>query len=423
MAGPPANALPATHRLRRRHQLVIWVVLILSAAMILAALVLGFTAQPGHQPIVVQGRLAYIGGMVITLGYGFVFAVLATRRPENPVGWIFGAVALINSASNLVWAYVSNATETIPPRLPIPEVVGWIGGLTFQIYPYFFILLILRFPDGKPLSHAWGRWADVAAALGVIGVIFTAFAAGRVPNYGVVNPFAVPGALGDAFAALAAGVLVVQVLLLLPAIASLVIRYRRADRIGRLQLKWFTYAVAVLAVIGIAYILVRESAFTSGSTVGDITWLAFCTGATSIPVAALIAILRHDLYQIDTIIGRTFVYGALTAILAGVYTAGIRLFNWIFAELTGESSDLPLVLTTLVLATTFTPIKVRLERIAAERWKEPDEAEPPPGRALALDLDDPQVEAFAQRIAEIMRGQERREAKRRPTSSRRSQPR
>jgi hypothetical protein len=162
--------------------------------------------------------------------------------------------------------------------------------------------------------------------------------------------------------------------------------------------------------VGITYVLVRDSAFASGSTIGDVTWLALCTGATLIPVAALIAILRYDLYQIDRIIGRTFVYGALTAILAGVYTAGIRLLNWVFVEMTGESSDLPLVLTTLVLATTFTPIKTRLENIAAERLQEPDEAQPASGSALALDLDDPRVRAFAAHIAELVREQHRSEA-------------
>lgn len=71
--------------------------------MILAAVVLGVTAQPGHQPIVLQGPIAYIGGAVFALGYAFVFAVLATRRPDNPVSWIFGGIAVLTSSTILIW--------------------------------------------------------------------------------------------------------------------------------------------------------------------------------------------------------------------------------------------------------------------------------------------------------------------------------
>ena len=95
--------------------------------------------------------------------------------------------------------------------------------------------------------------------------------------------------------------------------------------------------------------------------------MLFCVGAIVVPLAALVAILRYHLYEIETIIGRTLVYGSLTAILAGIYTAGIRLFNWLFVEMTGEDSDVALVVTTLVLATTFTPIKTWLEAKVKDR--------------------------------------------------------
>ena len=145
-------------------------------------------------------------------------------------------------------------------------------------------------------------------------------------------------------------------------------------------------------------------------------WLAFCAASTLIPIAAWVAILRHRLYDIDRIIGRTIVYAALTAILAGLYSSGIRAFNWFFVELTGESSDAALV-TTLVLATTFTPIKSRLERIAAERLQGPCRADaeldatgaPNPAARVdgtnappTLDLRNPQVRAFADAVAAIV---------------------
>jgi hypothetical protein len=95
---------------------------------------------------------------------------------------------------------------------------------------------------------------------------------------------------------------------------------------------------------------------------------------TLVPISAGIAILRYRLYDIDVLINRTFVYGSLVAILAGLYAASIQLFKAIFVALTGDESDAAIVITTLILATTFTPIKNRLEEIAKRRFKEPEEA-------------------------------------------------
>lgn len=102
----------------------------------------------------------------------------------------------------------------------------------------------------------------------------------------------------------------------------------------------------------------------------DLTYTVAVLSACSLPIAVLQAVTSHRLYDIDRIIGRTFAYGALTAILAGLYAASVRLFQGVFVALTGDESDAALVLTTLVLATTFTPIKTRLEKAAEKRFKQ-----------------------------------------------------
>jgi hypothetical protein len=232
------------------------------------------------------------------------------------------------------------------------------------------------------------------------GVVGTGLGAGLLPRLALPNPFALPGAAGEAMALLARLATVLSAVLIVGAVLSLLLRYRRSDETGRLQLKWFASAAIVLAVVGTIFLAIQETAFKAGSAIGDIVWLAFCAAATLIPIAALVAITRHNLYQIDTIIGRTFVYAGLTAILAGLYAASIRLFTWLFVEVTGESSDAALVLTTLVLATTFTPIKGRLEKVAATHWGEED-GKP----ARALDLDDEQIRALAERVATLVRSQ------------------
>jgi hypothetical protein len=111
--------------------------------------------------------------------------------------------------------------------------------------------------------------------------------------------------------------------------------------------------------------------------------------------AAVVAISRYRLYDIDVIIGRAVVFGGLTAILAGMYAASIRLFNALFVGLTGESSEAVLVITTLILATTFTPIKGRLERLVAS-WMGGAE----PSAAATAVLDDP---AFGAALDERIR--------------------
>jgi hypothetical protein len=113
-----------------------------------------------------------------------------------------------------------------------------------------------------------------------------------------------------------------------------------------------------------------------------------------------VAILRYHLYEIETIIGRTLVYGSLTAILAGIYTAGIRLFNWLFVEMTGEDSDVALVVTTLVLATTFTPIKTWLEAKVKDRRGVIHDPALPAERPADLEIDDATIDLLAARVAE-----------------------
>ena len=179
------------------------------------------------------------------------------------------------------------------------------------------------------------------------------------------------------------------------AFESLVARYHVADAVARAQLRWYV-AAALVTVVGfvsyLAGILLLEPASTLGELVVTLLFLALALP----PVAIVIAIQRYRLYDIDTILSRALVYGGLTAILAGLYTASIRLFNSLFAAITGENSDLALVLTTLLLATTFTPIKGRLERVVEARRQ----SHPGSANALAPLLDNPSFVALIDRRIE-----------------------
>jgi hypothetical protein len=171
-------------------------------------------------------------------------------------------------------------------------------------------------------------------------------------------------------------------------------RYRRTDHIGRLQLRWYV-ASAILLTIGFASYLGALYLLPADSPLGELVMVLFFFSAAIPPAATVVAISRYRLYDIDVIIGRAVVFGGLTAILAGMYAASIRLFNALFVGLTGESSEAVLVITTLILATTFTPIKGRLERLVAS-WMGGAE----PSAAATAVLDDP---AFGAALDERIR--------------------
>ena len=381
---------------------IVWLVIVLLTAMAAFALVLGFAARPGAQPFAPQHPVVFIGSAAVIAAYGFVFALLVMRIPDNVMGWIFGTFALVAAISNATWAYITYATETVPPQLAGVEVALLLGIAVLPWWTFLLVALILCFPDGRPISTAWAWLLVSAGLLSVVGTLAIVFSSGPLPVWMATSPLALPDPSGQAMAVTSRVIVPVLVLMSMAAIWSLVLRYRAAGDIGHLQLKWLVYAGAVFIACGVVFWAAAGSAYEPGSGASTAVWLLLCFGAIVVPLAASVAILRYRLYEIETIIGRTLVYGGLTAILAGLYAAGIRLFTWLFVEVTGEASDGALVLTTLVLATTFTPIKSWLEgRVAARKGIIVDPATPPETTVpAALELDEATLDRLADRVAE-----------------------
>jgi hypothetical protein len=195
----------------------------------------------------------------------------------------------------------------------------------------------------------------MAAAVGY------AFRPGPLAIGGVDNPFGTPvlaglttflASVGDALfpVAVAAGA------------ASMVTRYRRATADGREQIKWFAFA-AVIAAIGFGLTLLPSSGLR---VVG---WALGALGLTALPIAIAVAVLRYRLYDIDVVINRTLVWLGLIGVLGGTYAAVIALLQRLFVELTGNTSDAAVILTTLILAGLFTPIRKTLESAVDLRFK------------------------------------------------------
>jgi hypothetical protein len=332
-----------------------------------AALVLGLTSAQ-VKGLVPQNALGAVANVILVATFVVVGLILRRKRPEHAIGWLL----LLFAASIAVGAALWGATYVsgLPGRDPaLGRWLALLGSvLTIPVWSFLGTSLVVRFPSGRPESDADARLLRYSAVACVAAGFLALVRPGPFIAYpGYSNPISVPPALAAPIT-IAASVAVVAVVL--PgglAVWNMVGRYRRAQPTERLQLRWFAFAGLLTVPFG--FLLVGIDLLARDHPLRDLVYVAVVLAACGLPIAMLQAITRYHLYDIDTIIGRTFAYGALTAILAGLYSASLRLFNAIFVSTTGENSEIALVLTTLVLATTFTPIKSRLEKLAARRFQ------------------------------------------------------
>ena len=363
----PTNAPASTPLVARS-----WVTdLVAGAALVTAvgAVVLGLRSEtsPG---LVDQNIPGTIVTFVVAALFTVVGWILQRRHLEHSVGWVlllFGAVA---SGTSIVWAVTYVAGLPGGDRA-LGTNVAFLGAIvSAPSWTYLATSLVVRFPSGTPASAADARLLRVSGVVCVIAAGLAILRPGQFMVYPAFsNPLVLPASVTSVGTVAAPAAVVGALILLGIAAWGMVGRYQRAAQIERLQLRWFAFAALIGLVGGGLYVIFGILVAPNDTAVAELTYLALLLSICGFPIAILEAITRHRLYEIDRIIGRAFAYGALTAILAGLYAASLRLFNALFVSATGESSEAALVLTTLVLATTFTPIKSSLERLAARRFK------------------------------------------------------
>jgi hypothetical protein len=296
----------------------------------------------------------------IVVGFAVVGVLIASRHPRNPIGWLFCGIAVTGSLMSLsggtaeFWLDGRGASETLG------ETAAWYGDVSWipVILPAATFLLLL-FPNGRLPSP---RWRPVAWCAGVgIALLFAADSSSPGPLADfpqVSNPYGVDSAVLEPVEGVA-GLLLLVALVGSP--LSLVIRFRRAGREQRQQIKWLALAGGVAAVIFVVAIAGYE---LWTAAVAD---SAIMLSILALPVAAGVAILRHRLYDIDVVINRTLVYGALTAALAGAYLAGVLLLQLALSPLT-EDSDLAIAGSTLAVAALFRPLRGQIQELVDRRF-------------------------------------------------------
>jgi hypothetical protein len=305
--------------------------------------------------------LAYALATVVQASSG---VVLAARRPANPVGWltllfgldiavgalIFGGVPFLRShgandlADWLAWLYT---WLTLPSAVLISVVIGFL------------------FPTGKLISPRW----RVAVIVATIGAILTAVSLALSPGHLILYP-GVTNPLTGAGGGYGPAIITSFVILILAAPLTgytLTRRYAVASHIVQLQVRWFVTLSLGLEITFVAFIAAMAFLPPDAPLGTAIISALFLTAALP-PVALFFAILRYRLYDIDTIISRAVVYGALVAVLGGVYAASMGIINRLFLEVFGEPNDAAVVLETLILVTISAPLKPWLDKFVERHF-------------------------------------------------------
>jgi hypothetical protein len=301
----------------------------------------------------------WLDNMLTAISYAPVGALIASRHPANPLGWLLCLYGLVISISHFCAQYAIYALLAQPDSLPAGEAMAWILSWVLPILNGLQVFYVLLFPTGRLPSKRW-RWLGwLTVAFVVVGVILAAFSSGAL--VGILGPIQNPlGIQGFSSIYYKAILFIMTPLLTAAAVLAVFMRLRRAIGVERQQIKWFAYAAVATVSAGIlAYIIPRvvETPLWF-ERVGFALNIAFIA---AIPIAIGIAILRYRLYDIDILINRTLVYGSLTAMLVALYFVGIVVLQRFFVLLTGQQSTLAVVASTLLIAALFSPMRRRIQ--------------------------------------------------------------
>jgi len=334
----------------------------------LALLAVGYTLvgsnPPSPQALSNQASLLILFGAFAATG-----SMLVAHRPENPIGWIFYTSGMAGAFSGFGGEYARYALITNRGSLPFGYEFGllsnaaWVWALV-----QMFTFLPLLFPTGRPPSPRW-RWVGWLTVIGFLIVLVSTSLTPTIAlgleqwRYIVENPIGIPGAEAVLTNISSFAFLLVLVSAFLSAV-SLLFRYHRAAGQERAQIRWFAYAV----VINVGFLSLSEITSLSEIIGLEIHDLLLVLTMMTLPVTTALAIFKYRLWDIDIVIRRTLVYGALTLTLALVYFGSVILLQSLATAVGGQRSPVVTVISTLLIAALFTPLRRRIQNDIDRRF-------------------------------------------------------
>ena len=323
------------------------------------AAALAFLAASRSVPVADQ--YAFRGFDVpLSIAFGIVGGLLAANRPSNPIGWLLCVGGLIGAAASFGTQYVTlSASREV--LLPLTHVMGWLQNWAWvPLIGFAGPLLFQLFPDGRTLSPRWRpvMWLTVAGI--IVFSIAIAFTPGRLQSVpaSVRNPYAISKGTSDILAALG-GILFMGSFA--TSAISLIVRFRRSSGDARLQMKWLVFAASLSAIAFLAFAPIGIMGVTG--SIPEVLEVFTLVALATIPVAAGIAILRHRLYDIDIVLNKAVVFGAIAAGITVLYVAVVVGVGAAVGTRGEENVGLSVAATALV-AIAFQPLRAWARRFA-----------------------------------------------------------
>ena len=363
---------------RRASFWLAWALGVLSVAMFVAGFVFALLTLNVADPVA-RTSTGGIDGLLIFLpflAFPIVGALVASKSPENPIGWICltaGLFWMFIVVSDPLTAYSLATTGSAPGPVMFDALTLWSWALPLGLLGTFMVML---FPDGRLPSRRWRPLAFLSGVAILLTSVSLTLEPGPLPHRGGVrNPLGIEGqpwvqSVGSACILLLA-------LCILASALSLIWRYRHSDMEARQQIKWLAFAASFVGVTYLSALIggiffVPEYLFTEGKTpvwislIFNLVLISFA----GIPTAIGIAVMKYRLYDIDILINRTLVYGSLTATLAALYFGGVVATQAVFRTLTGQEQQpqLAIVISTLAIAALFGPLRRRIQNVIDRRF-------------------------------------------------------
>ncbi len=353
-----ARSIVARRTRRRATLAVAWAGLGTAVLLATASLVLLVVTPPVAAEPTLTGSRPVDGGILLAfLAYSAFGALIVARRRDNRVGWIFLGAGVGFQLWLFAHRYAVAGLVAWPGALPGATLAAWLT--LWIVVPGFvlaFTFLPQVFPDGMLLSPRWRPAAWFAAAALIVWAVTWATVPGPIAGFpGVDNPVGI-----TAIGRLDSGIgWVMFVLAVLASAASLVVRYVRASGVARRQIRWLAYAVAWMGLT-LVVVSVGSEGVRAAEVAGEVL---FPLAIAGVPLAAFVAIFRHDLYDLDVVVSKTLTFGVLVALITVAYVAVVATVGAV-AGAAGELSLTLAVVVTAVVAVAFHPVRTRVARLA-----------------------------------------------------------